>query len=158
MLLCSKGVIFSKQSEIYILLSHCKFLWNIFFFFSLFLPSVQQLLRTPAPWMTSKWAEHWRTVPRCSSFSLIISPSLMFPLTAPSLTLFHSKLCFVSTSVTSCFLVGHYCNYRDCCSHWCEVLCSHLMGGLLYRCFAPIGCDPGEEQSWLPLHSGQSRK
>lgn len=33
MLLCSKGVIFSKRSEIYIILSRCKFLWNIFFFF-----------------------------------------------------------------------------------------------------------------------------
>lgn len=86
--------------------------------------------------------------------SLIISSPLMSP--SPNCSLSHPIP--QQNAGLSCRLAGHDCSDRDCCSHWGRVFCSHLMGSLLYRCFPPIGCDPGEEQSWLPLHSGQSCK
>lgn len=99
------------RSTSYCLIVH--FLWNIFP--PLFLPSVQQLPRTPipAPWMTSKRAE-WR------EFHVVpVSPShyqLLLPLKCSSC---YSIGDFASFQLrrTSCALTGRRCVYGDCCSH-----------------------------------------
>ena len=150
MLLCSKGVIFSKQSEIYILLSRCNLLWNIFSLVSL--PSVQHLLRTHILGTVNdfKVCAVFQDVPR-SCFSAVVRSSL----TNQSSNLSLSR---VVLQVTLGQTTGRAHVHRDCCGLLIRAAApsSHLMGGLLYWCFSPVGCDPGEEQPWLPLHSGQS--
>lgn len=64
-----------------------------------------------------KVSRMFKDVPRCSAFSLIISFLSNCSLSLVFFFFSNSRLRFVSTPVASRTLAGHYCIYRDCCSH-----------------------------------------
>lgn len=134
----------------------------LFFGAPFFLPSVQRLPRNPSTWRTSKWGEYLKDGSiRRFRISLIISSTLMssssnplpLPHPTPQITLHHCNLADSQLPLRTRLQL--------------QRLLQPLMQGSLLPShgwftvsmfFASIGCDPGEEQPWLPLHSGQSCK